>query len=106
MALNGSEAAIAERRLALIADNGETREIVVRLGKPERSPDRADFSCECQILGRGDGKVRSIYGLDEFQALQLSLGFISIMLRHYREETGGRIYWKEPGDDMGFPEKE
>ncbi len=26
------------------------------------------------------------------------------MLNHHREEAQGRLYWEEPGDDMGFPE--
>jgi hypothetical protein len=55
-----------------------------------------------QIVGLGEGSVRRIYGLDAFQSLQLTLRFISIMLNHYRQEAEGRIYWLEPGDDMGF----
>jgi hypothetical protein len=51
------EGMIAERRLTLITDDGETRDIVVRIGKPEPSPDRIDFSCEYQIVGLGDRKV-------------------------------------------------
>ncbi len=97
---------IAERRLTLITGTGEVREIVVRIGKPERSPDHGEFACECQIVGLGVGSVRRIYGLDAFQSLQLTLRFISTMLNHYRQEAGGRIYWQEPGDDMGFAEVE
>lgn len=95
---------IAERRLTLISDAGEAREIVVRIGKPARSPDHADFACECQIAGFGESSVKRIYGLDAFQSLQLALKFISMMVNHYSQEAGGRIYWQEPGDDMGFVE--
>ncbi len=93
---------IAERRLMLITDDGEARDILVRIGKPEPNPDHGDFSCKCQILGFGDSKVHRIYGLDGFQALRLTLRFISTMLNHYRQEAKGRIYWEHPGDDMGF----
>jgi len=95
---------IAERRLTLISDAGEVREIVVRIGKPVPSHDHADFACECQIAGIGESRVRRIFGLDAFQSLQLTFRFISTMLNHHREEAGGRLFWQEPGDDMGFAE--
>jgi hypothetical protein len=104
MASDSIEDAIAERRLTLISDAGEAREIVVRIGKPTLSPDQADFACECQIAGLGESRVRRIHGLDAFQSLQLTLRFISAMLYHHREEAQGRLYWEEPGDDMGFAE--
>ena len=97
---------IAERRLTLISDSGELREILVRIGKPVSSPGRADYACEYQIAGLGEDSVRRIYGLDAFQSLQLTLRFISSMLNHCRKESDGRIYWNGPGDDMGFVEVE
>jgi hypothetical protein len=104
MASDSLEDPIAERRLTMISDAGEAREIMVRIGKPALSPGRADFGCECQIAGLGESRVHRIYGLDAFQSLQLALRFISIMLNHHREEAGGRLFWHEPGDDMGFGE--
>ena len=99
---DGLQWMIAERRLTLTTEAGEIREVVVRIGKPKQSPDRDDFSCDFQILGCGESKVRSIYGLDAFQSLQLTLQLLSVMLNHYRQEVNGRLYWQEPGDDMGF----
>ena len=106
MASGNLEELIAERRLTLISNSGELQEIVVRIGKPARSPDHAEFACEYQIAGLGEGSVRRIYGVDAFQSLQLTLRFISNMLNHYRQESEGRLYWLEPGDDMGFIEVE
>ncbi len=106
MATDNLEEMIAERRLTLISNSGELQEILVRIGKPARSADHAEFACEYQIAGLGDTKVRRIYGLDAFQSLQLTLKFISTMLNHHRQESDGRIYWLEPGDDMGFAEIE
>ena len=104
MASESIEDLIAERRLTLISDAGEAREIDVRIGKPKRSPGIDEFSCECQIVGLGESRVRRIFGIDAFQSLQLTLRFISTMLNHHREESRGRLYWHEPGDDMGFAE--
>jgi hypothetical protein len=104
MASDNVEDVIAERRLTLVSNAGEAREIVVRIGKPALSPDHDNFVCECQIVGVGKGSVRPIHGLDAFQSLQLTLRFISATLNYYRREAEGRIYWEEPGDDMGFAE--
>jgi hypothetical protein len=57
-------------------------------------------------VGLGADSVKRIYGLDAFQSLQLTLWFLSYMLNHYRQEAQGRIYWQEPGDNMGFVESE
>ncbi len=95
---------IAERRLTLASDDGTHLDLVVRIGKPQRSPDREEFSCECQIAGLDQSKVWRIYGVDTFQAIQLALSFISTLLNQYRRESKGSIYWLEPGDDMGFAE--
>ena len=97
---------IGERRLTLITEDGQTRDILARIGTPERTPDHTDFSCACQIVGCGDDKVHRIYGVDAFQSLQLTLKFISTLLNHYSKEVNGRIYWLEPGDDMGFTDIE
>jgi hypothetical protein len=97
---------IAERRLTLVSDDGEVRDVMVRIGKPESSPGGAEFSCECQILGLDEGKVMRVYGLDAFQALQIVLRFISTLLNHYRREARDRLYWLEPGDKMGFADVE
>jgi hypothetical protein len=104
MTSNRIDEVIARRQLSFATDSGEVREIVVSIGKPEPAPDRGNFSCEYQITGIGRNKAERIYGLDAFQAIQLTLGFISTMLNHYRQEASGRIYWQEPGDDMGFVE--
>jgi hypothetical protein len=104
MASDRLEDPIAERRLTLISDAGEAQEIVVRIGRPVASPDNANCACECQIAGLGDSRVRRIYGLDACQSLHLALWFVSYMLNHYRQVAEGRLYWEEPGDDMGFPE--
>jgi hypothetical protein len=95
---------IAERQLSLITENGEVRNIVVRIGKPEPDPNQGNFSCEYRISGIEKDRAERVYGLDAFQALQLTLWFISTTLNHYQQEANGRIYWQEPGDDMGFPE--
>jgi hypothetical protein len=94
---------IAERVLTLVHDDGDTTQVVVRLGKPQASPDGDEFHCVCQIAGIGEEKIHKIYGIDAFQALQLTLRYISVKLDQYRRSSNIVLYAWERGDDLGFP---
>jgi len=95
---------IAERTLTLSEGKGNARQVFVRLGKPEESPQHDEYHCPIQIVGLGDDKVHMVFGVDAFQALQLALRCISFELHHYRKESNLVLYCWEQGDDMGFPE--
>jgi hypothetical protein len=49
------------------------REILVKMGKPQKTPGEQDFYCPYQITGLGDEKPDAIVGIDSFQAMQLAL---------------------------------
>ena len=95
---------IAERTLTRLARNGNRKQVVVRLGKPQPSSLAEDYYCPVQIVGLGTTKVSKIIGLDAFQSLQRALKYISFRLQHSREKSGLILYCWEQGDDMGFPE--
>jgi hypothetical protein len=95
---------IAERVLTLVDENGGTAQVFVRLGKPQASPDSDEFHCTCQIVGIGDEKVHEIFGVDAFQALQLTFRYISFKHHHYRKRRNVALFAWERGDNMGFPE--
>jgi hypothetical protein len=76
---------IAERRLTLRNGSPNPKEVRVIVGKPTESDDKQDYYCQVQILGLGDEKIRSIYGLDSMQALQLAVRFISAQLDKHRK---------------------
>jgi hypothetical protein len=46
------------------------------------------------------------HGVDAFQALQLTIKLLPLELRNDKRLPLGRMYWLEPGDDMGFSEKD
>ena len=96
---------IAERALTLLDESGNARKVLVRLGRPQQSPDGDEYSCLVQLVGLGDGQPDRIYGVDAFQALQLTLKYISFRLHHYRKESNLTLYCWEQGDDMGFPDE-
>jgi Domain of unknown function (DUF6968) len=102
--LDAIDVVIAEKTLTLLESDGSSRLVLVRLGKPERSPQADNYYCPFQFVGLGSEKVHRIFGLDAFQALQLAQRTISVLLHHYRKESNLVLYWLERGDDMGFPE--
>jgi len=102
MRVNTLGEVIAARRLFL-ADE-PNREIVVRIGKPEKTPEADDYFCPFQISGIGDERIDAIFGIDAFQAMQLTLQYIGARLMMLNRENGGRLRWEcgEEGD-FGFP---
>jgi RHS repeat-associated protein len=95
---------IAHRQLSL-SDGGK---ITVRVGKPQRSPDRRSYFCPYQIVGLGHDHVRRAPGgLDSIHALQFALEKVGIDLHVLNEAYGGAIRWDGDTDgDLGFPLQE
>ncbi len=91
---------LAERRLVLASDQGDLREVRIRIGKPKFSTE--DFYCEFQITGLGEYKAGQIYGIDSMQALVLTLRFVKAVVTDYSNESKLSLYWQEPGDDLGL----
>ena len=88
---------IAERRLTFKDQSSNPKDVRVVLAGPTHSTDKQEYSCDVQIVGLGDAKVRRIFGVDSIQALQLALKFISEMLNRCR----GSLTWLG-NDDIGF----
>lgn len=91
---------IASRWLDL---DGE-RAIRIVMDAP-REDARGDSSCRVQILGLGEDHVRTVWGVDGFQALELAFRMVGAILETCDEGRSGRIRWEGgsgPGD-VGFP---
>jgi hypothetical protein len=96
---------IATRTLLLLRDSTAAEEVVVLLGKPQASPDHEHFYyCPYQVKGVGEEKVKSIYGIDAFQALQLTLSILGVELEVLNKELGGKLRWDcDDEGGLGFP---
>ena len=92
---------IAERRLELISSTGETYTINVIIGRPQRAVNEQMFSCPYQIKGAGSEKLKSTYGCDAIQCLQLVMGMVAADLNYISDQSGGRLTW-DGADDIGF----
>jgi hypothetical protein len=78
--------------------------VAVTIGKPQKFPDGEDYYCPYQIIGLGDGKVSWGGGIDEIQALLLTLEQIGIFLSDSEEYKQGNLSWLGSGDgNLGFP---
>jgi hypothetical protein len=96
---------MGERKYVLLTSSGSKEEVVVRIGVPQKSPDRHDVFCPFEIVGLGTRKIKFASGIDGLQALRLALKMIGVDLHYYRKQFGGALYLYEEGDDLGFPEE-
>ena len=105
MKLHNIDDIIAVRRLRLLGE--PDREIVLKLGRPQLSPDSLEYEeyyCPYQIAGAGDERVRYAAGVDAFQALQLALTLIGPALSRLKGELDGRLQWDyDDAGGFGFP---
>jgi hypothetical protein len=93
---------IAERELDLVVDGNISGTVVVRIGRPIRSPDpELDWLCPLQIIGLQDEMVRAAFGIDAVQALILAMQMIHIELQARQRLTGQTLQWLEQSD-LGF----
>ena len=85
-----------------------SREVVLRLGKPQRSPgsmESEEYYCPFQLIGVGDERVRYAAGVDAFQAIELALTVIGGLMARLREEHKGRLRWDyDDRGGFGFPQ--
>jgi len=95
---------IATRTLLLLRDNTAALEVLVLLGKPQAGPDHQYFYCPYQVKGVGEEKMKSVYGIDAFQALQLTLSILGVELEVLNKELGGKLRWdRDDKRGFGFP---
>jgi hypothetical protein len=96
---------IAERRLRLVRRRKPARTVVVRFGRPLRSPrpERRDpWWCPVEISGLGKRTLKSIAGEDSVQALVLAFQFVTLVLPAEAERAGGRIEWLGERESLVF----
>lgn len=80
------------RELKVSGDGGITfKRILIEVGFPKYGQD-GDVSCVVQMAGIADG-IRTIYGVDKFQALELAIKFVNTFLRD--PPPGLQIYWPD-----------
>lgn len=92
---------IAQRDLNYLEENGTVRTVPVCLYAPMHSG--RDWSCEYTI-GWPDGIYRNKgYGVDQIQAIYLTLQMIGVRLYFSDYHKTGRLYFEKPGSGYGFP---
>ncbi len=95
---------IAVRKFSLA--NDPSREIVLKMGKPQPLPDALgdDHYCPFQIIGVGKEKVKYAAGVDAFQSIELVVRIIGAELASLNRELDGQLRWEgDEQGDLGFP---
>jgi hypothetical protein len=87
---------VAARQLRVPGEPKRT--VTVRIGLPRRLRGGWDWGCPVEITGLDAPRIRYVFGVDAFQALQLGLDYIAI-----RTSTAAvGPYWFEPEGGAGF----
>lgn len=101
MELDCIDNVIVTREFAL---SESARPVIVEIGRPAKFPDGQDYYCPYRVVGLGNDRVRYAGGVDQVQALLLTLKKIGAELYTCAEYKSGKLYWLEAGNnDLGFP---
>jgi hypothetical protein len=98
MELKTIEQIIARRELDLTTGG----KVTIIVGKPEQFPDGIDFYCPYQITGLSNSRIRYAGGIDEIQALSLTLSKIGADLYTSDAYQSGTLMWNGL-KNLGFP---
>jgi hypothetical protein len=92
---------IAERLLEYAAPHGAIVEVPVRLYAPEGS--EKHWRCRFAIGWPDSAEKGAGYGVDQMQAIILTLQMIGARLYFSDYHRSGRLYFEKPGTGYGFP---
>lgn len=91
---------IAERILVLNAEQ-DALQIPVRIFVPRKAG--TDWACRFTIGWPEQEFEMNVLGVDAFQAMELALRTVGVMLYTSEHHKTGRLMWLEAGDGYGFP---
>ena len=85
---------VAERRLVVRSRRGSVRAVVVRFGRPVRSPAKRDpWWSPVEIVGVGRTRLIAAAGEDSVQALILALRAADVEFAGVLKRIGARVEW-------------
>jgi hypothetical protein len=87
---------VAARQLRVPSEPKRT--VTVRIGLPRRLRGGWDWGCPVEITGLDAPRIRYVFGVDAFQALQLGLDYSAMRM----STAAVGPYWFEPADGAGF----
>ncbi|MGD0829899.1 MAG: hypothetical protein ABR907_03075 [Terracidiphilus sp.] len=85
---------IARRSYFGVCGDDKTPMLQIELGKPIPFRDYPDeFTCSLRIKSKDSEVFQLVHGMDEFQALLLTLGYLKAKLEQFSNSSGTRITW-------------
>ena len=88
-------------RVLKVREPGGDIEMTIRLFAPAR--DGQAEGCRFEIDWPDGHDVKTIYGVDKFQAIHLAMQCIGVLLYTSEAHRSGKLFWEEPGRGYGFP---
>jgi hypothetical protein len=85
-----------------VSGRGWSRKVTLLIGKPRKTPGQQEYYCPYQIRGMGTDRIKRAYGIDSFQALQLTIRALAAELEKLGRDAGGRLHWLGEADDFKF----
>jgi hypothetical protein len=95
---------LSTRVLTLITDSDATAEVKILVGYPRRSDLDPYYEISYRFTGIGNGMVKRSHGVDPLDAIANVIRKMGYDLHAFPEARAGRLYWLEPGDDLGLPD--
>jgi hypothetical protein len=92
---------IAQRELDYVTQLGNPIKVLVTLYAPEGSGKL--WRCRFTINWPNGVEESTTYGVDQFQAIILTLQMIGARLYFSDYHKSGRLYFEKPGSGYGFP---
>ena len=93
--LMSSDPIVLEREWFAVAPDGAEHALLLRVSRPIQLP-RGEWSATASV-GVLDPTPHEIAGMDSWQAVDESMRFIAIRVRHF-QERGWQFFWERGGE--------
>lgn len=84
---------------SLSTDGGD--EVILYFKGPEKSESRDEYFCEIRLIGSGIDAQETIYGIDQFQSVILSIRHLDYFVSKISKSISPRYLKWELGSGMG-----
>ena len=93
---------IATRELEFVPNDGPSRQVTIRFGRPRRDRQHVngDWVCPFEVVGISGTHTQRAFGVDGLQALSLAFHIIPIELSRLAKSAGGGQFCFHGDEDL------
>ncbi|HEY5799040.1 MAG TPA: hypothetical protein VIT92_02410 [Burkholderiaceae bacterium] len=101
MSLRAVQPALIERIWYARSPQGAMTTMALQVSAPVPH-DQFDWTCTAVLGDLEGGRQHDLFGIDSWQAVQLTMSFIVLRLGHFGE-SGWTFYWDAAGQERALP---